>query len=113
MNDAGARLRALLKARIAVIDGAMGTLMQAHGLSEADYRGARFADHPRDLKGCADVLCLTRLDVVQADHRQYLEAGADIIETNTFNAQAISLADYDLGPHVYDINVAAARAARA
>jgi 5-methyltetrahydrofolate--homocysteine methyltransferase len=111
-TDSAARLRALLGERIAVIDGAMGTLMQAHGLGEADYRGQRFAAHPRDLKGCADVLCLTRPDVVEAAHRQYLDAGADIIETNTFNAQAVSLADYELGPHVYDINVAAAQAAR-
>ena len=108
-----ARLKSLISERIVVIDGAMGTLMQAHGLTEADYRGERFGSHPRDLKGCADVLCVTRPDVVQAAHRQYLEAGADVVETNTFNAQAISLADYELGPHVYDINVAGARAARA
>jgi 5-methyltetrahydrofolate--homocysteine methyltransferase len=111
-TDSTARLRALLARRIAVIDGAMGTLMQAHGLSEADYRGTRFASHHKDLKNCGDVLCLTRPDVVEAAHRQYLDAGADIIETNTFNAQAVSLADYDLGAHVYDLNVAAAQAAR-
>src|SRR5262245_55134521 len=111
-TDSAARLKALLARRIAVIDGAMATLMQARGLSEADYRGTRFASHHKDLKNCGDVLCLTRPDVVEAAHRQYLDAGADIIETNTFNAQAISLADYDLGAHVYDLNVAAAQAAR-
>ncbi|HEV3485095.1 MAG TPA: homocysteine S-methyltransferase family protein, partial [Vicinamibacterales bacterium] len=106
--DRSQELRRLLTRRILVLDGAMGTMIQRHQLAEADYRGARFADHPRDLKGAADVLNLTRPEVIEQIHREYLEAGSDIIETNTFNAQAISMADYGLEPHVYDINVAAA-----
>ena len=101
-----------LRKRILIIDGAMGTMIQRHKLDEAAYRGKLFADHPRDLKGAADVLSLTRPDVIEGIHRAYLEAGADIIETNTFNAQAISMADYGLEPFVYDMNVASARIAR-
>jgi 5-methyltetrahydrofolate--homocysteine methyltransferase len=110
--DRTAELRALLERRILIIDGAMGTMIQRYGLEEADYRGERYANHPRDLRGAADVLNLTRPEIIEEVHRQYLEAGADIIETNTFNAQAISLADYGLEPDVYEINVAGARAAR-
>jgi 5-methyltetrahydrofolate--homocysteine methyltransferase len=105
-------LRALLTRRILVLDGAMGTQIQRYGLEEADYRGEAFASHPRDLKGAADVLCLTRPDIIEEIHRRYLESGSDIIETNTFNAQAISFADYGLEPHVYAINKAAAELAR-
>jgi 5-methyltetrahydrofolate--homocysteine methyltransferase len=105
-------LRRILEQRIVVIDGAMGTMIQRYGLDEAAYRGQLFADHPRDLKGAADVLCLTRPEVIDEVHRAYLEAGADIIETNTFNAQAISFEDYALEPFVYDINRAAAQIAR-
>jgi 5-methyltetrahydrofolate--homocysteine methyltransferase len=105
-------LRRILEQRIVVIDGAMGTMIQRYGLDEAAYRGQLFADHPRDLKGAADVLCLTRPQVIDEVHRAYLEAGADIIETNTFNAQAISFEDYALEPFVYDINRAAAQIAR-
>ena len=105
-------LRRILEQRIVVIDGAMGTMIQRYGLDEAAYRGQLFADHPRDLKGAADVLCLTRPEVIEEVHRAYLEAGADIIETNTFNAQAISFEDYALEPFVYDINRAAALIAR-
>ncbi len=101
-----------LTQRILIIDGAMGTMIQRHRLDEAGYRGAQFAAHPRDLKGAADVLCLTKPDVIEGIHREYLDAGADIIETNTFNAQAISMADYGLESFVYDINLAAARIAR-
>jgi 5-methyltetrahydrofolate--homocysteine methyltransferase len=101
-----------LKRRILIIDGAMGTMIQRYKLDESAYRGSRFANHPRDLKGAADVLCLTRPQVIEEIHRAYLEAGADIIETNTFNAQAISMADYGLEPYIYEINVAAARIAR-
>ena len=110
--DRSAELHRILEQRIVVIDGAMGTMIQRYGLDEAAYRGQLFADHPRDLKGAADVLCLTRPEVIAEVHRAYLEAGADIIETNTFNAQAISLEDYGLGPFVYDINRAAAQIAR-
>ncbi len=96
-----------------ILDGAMGTMIQRRKLQEADFRGARFASHPIDLKGNSDVLVLTRPDVIAGIHREYLDAGADIIETNTFNAQAVSQADYALEPYVYEINVAAARIARA
>ena len=106
-----AALRALLAERIAVIDGAMGTMIQAHRLDEAGYRGARFRDHPVDVKGANDLLALTRPDIVAEIHRRYLEAGADIIETNTFNANAVSMADYRLEPHVAEMNREAARIA--
>src|SRR5207237_3459080 len=101
-----------LKQRILIIDGAMGTMIQRYRLEEAAYRGARFADHPRDLKGNNDLLCLTRPDIIEEIHRQYLEAGADIIETNTFNAQAISMADYALESVCYEINFEAAKIAK-
>ncbi len=106
-------LRALLAKRILVLDGAMGTMIQSYGLEERDFRGERFAKHPKPLTGDNDVLSLTRPDVIGAIHRAYLEAGADILETNTFNATAISQADYGLENVVRDINVAAARIARA
>ncbi|HSB64789.1 MAG TPA: methionine synthase [Thermoanaerobaculia bacterium] len=109
---AEARLRALLHERIAILDGAMGTMIQREKLDEAGYRGARFLDHPKDLKGANDLLVLTQPAIVEGIHRQYLEAGADIVETNTFNAQAISLADYGLESFAYELNVAAARVAR-
>src|SRR4051812_46734594 len=105
-------LRELLSRRVLVIDGAMGTMIQREKLSEADYRGERFRDHPVDLKGMNDLLCLTKPEVVQKIHRQYLDAGADIIETNTFNAVTIALADYRLESYAYEINLAAARVAR-
>ncbi len=101
-----------LQQRILVIDGAMGTMIQRYKLSESDYRGSRFSDWPSDLKGNNDLLCLTRPDIIRSIHLQYLEAGADIIETNTFNAQAISLADYDMSALAYELNIAAARCAR-
>lgn len=105
-------IRKELQQRILIIDGAMGTMIQRHHLQEADYRGARFADWPSDLKGNNDLLCLTQPDIVEGIHRQYLEAGADIIETNTFNAQRISLADYNMEALAREINVAAAQIAR-
>src|SRR5688572_12061033 len=105
-------LRRLLTQRILVLDGAMGTMIQRYQLQEADFRGERFANHPRDLKGANDLLCITRPDVIEEIHRSYLEAGSDIIETNTFNAQAISMADYALEPYCYEINLEAARIAR-
>ena len=106
-------LDALLSERLLILDGAMGTMIQRRKLQEADFRGDRFAAHPRDLKGNSDVLVLTQPDVIGAIHREYLAAGADIIETNSFNAQAISQADYDLESCAYEINVEAARIARA
>jgi 5-methyltetrahydrofolate--homocysteine methyltransferase len=107
-----ARLPELVARRILVLDGAMGTMLQAHRLTEADFRGERFADHPRDLRGDNDLLVLTRPDVVAAVHRAYLDAGADIIETNTFNANRISQADYGLAHLARELNEAAARLAR-
>ncbi len=98
--------------RILVLDGAMGTMIQQYGLTEEDFRGGRFRDIPGQLKGCNDVLCLTRPDVIEEIHRKYLEAGADIIETNTFNATTVSMADYHLQPFCREINLEAARLAR-
>lgn len=101
-----------LQERILIIDGAMGTMVQRHKLQEADYRGERFKDWSYDVKGNNDLLVLTRPDIIKGIHRQYLEAGADIIETDTFNAQKISLADYHMEELAYEINVAAAKIAR-
>jgi 5-methyltetrahydrofolate--homocysteine methyltransferase len=102
----------LVRQRIAILDGAMGTMIQKLGLDEAAYRGGQFAAHPRDLKGCNDLLCVTQPEAIAAIHREYLEAGADILSTNTFNANRVSLADYDLCDRVREINLAAARCAR-
>jgi len=105
-------LRQHLSDRILVLDGAMGTMIQSYGLSEDDFRGRRFANHSRALQGANDVIALTRPDVVREIHRAYAEAGADLLETNTFNATRVSLADYDLEHHAREINVEAARLAR-
>src|ERR1700760_319960 len=102
----------VLKERILIIDGAMGTMIQRHKLQEADYRGERFKDWASDLKGNNDLLSLTQPDIIEGIHREYLDAGADILETNTFNAQAISLADYDMQHLAYELNVVAARLAK-
>ncbi|HSU28895.1 MAG TPA: homocysteine S-methyltransferase family protein [Chitinophagaceae bacterium] len=101
-----------LKERILIIDGAMGTMIQQHKLKEEDYRGDRFADWPSDLKGNNDLLSITRPDIIKDIHLQYLAAGADIIETNTFNAQRISLADYHMEELAYEMNLCAARVAK-
>ncbi len=98
--------------RILVLDGAMGTMIQQYQLREEDFRGARFAQHPKELKGCNDVLSLTAPFVIRDIHRKYLKAGADIIETNTFNAQRISMGDYGLADHCREINLAAVKIAR-
>ena len=114
-QDLGPRYAELvreLERRILVIDGAMGTLLQAHGLSEDDYRGERLRGWPKDVKGNHELLNLSRPDLVVAAHREYLAAGADIVETNTFNANRISQADYGTEALVHDLNLAAARAAR-
>jgi 5-methyltetrahydrofolate--homocysteine methyltransferase len=111
--DATAELRALLEQRILVLDGAMGTAIQRNRPDEAGYRGERFADWPSDVQGNNDLLSITAPDVISAIHREYLEAGADLIETNTFNATRISLADYGMGDLARELNVAAARLARA
>jgi 5-methyltetrahydrofolate--homocysteine methyltransferase len=113
MTGTRATLERLLAARILVLDGAMGTMIQRRQLSEADFRGERFRNHGHDLKGDLDVLALTRPDVISEIHHQYLEAGADIIETNTFNSTAIVQADYGLEAIAYELNVAAAKLARA
>ncbi len=112
MNSTESRLRELLGREILIIDGAMGTMVQRYKLQEEDYRGDRFKDWHSDVKGNNDLLCLTRPDIVKAIHKEYLNAGANIIETNTFNAQVISLADYDMQALAYEINVAAATLAR-
>jgi len=110
--DRSALLESLIRQRILVLDGAMGTMIQAYKLGEAEYRGARFKDHARDLKGNNDLLVLTQPDIVREIHRAYLEAGADIVETNSFNATRISQADYGTESHAYEINREAARLAR-
>ncbi|HKQ61835.1 MAG TPA: methionine synthase [Candidatus Polarisedimenticolaceae bacterium] len=104
-------LERLLAERILVLDGAMGTMIQRCGLGESEFRGEQFRDHPRELKGCNDLLSLTQPRVIEEIHRQYFAAGADIVETNTFNAQAISLADYGLEQQAFAINRAAAELA--
>ena len=98
--------------RVLLLDGAMGTMIQQYCLREEDYRGCQFAQHPSALKGCNDVLSLTAPFIIRTIHRKYLEAGSDIIETNTFNAQRISMGDYGLADYCRDINLAAARLAR-
>jgi 5-methyltetrahydrofolate--homocysteine methyltransferase len=107
-----AALPQILAQRIAVIDGAMGTMIQRYKLTEADYRGERFREHAKDLKGNNDLLVLTRPDVIREIHEGYLQAGADIIETNTFGATAVAQEDYDLAPLAREMNVAAARIAK-
>jgi 5-methyltetrahydrofolate--homocysteine methyltransferase len=111
--DATAELTQALRRRILVMDGAMGTLIQRHELAEADYRGARFADWGQDLKGNNDLLTITQPQIIAGIHRAYLDAGSDIVETNTFNANRISLADYGMSDLAYELNLAAAMLARA
>ena len=112
-RDVLKQLDDLLAKRILVLDGAMGTMIQRHPLTEADFRGARLAAHGRELRGNNDVLVLTRPDLIAGIHRQYLEAGSDIIETNTFSSSAIAQADYGLEALVYELNVEGARLAKA
>src|SRR5687768_13626934 len=104
-------LAAALARRILVLDGAMGTMIQRHRLDETNFRGERFKTHPRDLKGDNDLLVLVRPDVIAGIHDAYLEAGSDIIETNTFNSNRIAQSDYGLEPIVYELNVEGARLA--
>ena len=105
-------LTTLLARRILILDGAMGTMIQKYKLEEADYRGQRFADHPGSLKGNNDLLTLTRPDIIAAIHGAYLDAGADIIETNTFNSTSIAMADYQMEELAYELNRAGAALAR-
>ena len=107
-----ATLKQLIDERVLILDGAMGTMIQRYNLSEQDFRGERFAEMPGQMKGNNDLLCLTRPDVIKDIHHKYLEAGADIIETNTFNAQRISMADYHMQDLCREINLAAAGLAR-
>ena len=102
----------LLENRILVLDGAMGTMIQQHKLNEQDFRGARFKDHPYDLKGNNDLLSITQPEIIKEIHRAYFEAGADIVETNTFNANPISQADYHTEEFAYEINFESAKIAK-
>ena len=105
-------LKSLIKRRIVVLDGAMGTMIQQHKLEESDFRGTQFANHSCDVKGNNDLLAITQPDLIASIHQQYIEAGADIIETNTFNSNAISMADYEMENLSAEINYAAAKLAR-
>ncbi len=113
MTDVRTTLTNLLATRILILDGAMGTMVQRHKPTEADFRGERFRSHSRDLKGNNDLLVLTRPDIIGSIHRQYLEAGSDIIETNTFSSTAIAQADYGLESVVYELNLEGAKLAKA
>ena len=106
------KIEDILKERILVLDGAMGTMIQRHNLTEEDFRGERFKDHPHILKGNNDILSITRPDIIKDIHRQYFEAGADIAETNTFSATTIAQADYKLEDAVYDLNFQSAKIAK-
>ena len=110
--DATAELSAALRDRLLILDGAMGTMIQRHKFTESHYRGERFKDWPSDVQGNNDLLTLTQPEVISSIHRDYLVAGADLIETNTFNAQVISLADYGMEELAYELNFEAARLAR-
>ena len=111
-NERIAKLPELLQQRIVLLDGAMGTMIQRYKLTEADYRGQRFLKHGKDLKNNSDLLCLTKPEIIQDIHRQYFEAGADIVETNTFNSTSVSLSDYNLQELVAELNREGARIAR-
>ncbi|MEL6591995.1 MAG: homocysteine S-methyltransferase family protein, partial [Bacteroidota bacterium] len=110
--DKQAQLQALLAERILVMDGAMGTMIQRYKLQEDDYRGERFKDHPKPQKGNNDLLSLTRPDIIKAIHAQYLDAGSDIIETNTFSATRVAMGDYGMEDEVVNMNLASAQIAR-
>ena len=105
-------IKEILQERILVLDGAMGTMIQRYHLEENDFRGTRFANHSKDLKGNNDLLNITRPDVIEAIHKEYLEVGSDIIETNTFSSNAISMADYDMQDLIYELNLEGAKIAR-
>jgi len=112
VNERAEALKRLAATRILVLDGAMGTMIQRLKLTEADFRGERFKDWPRDLKGNNDLLILTKPDAVEAIHREYFEAGADIVETNTFSSTTIAQADYGMEALAYELNYEGARIAR-
>ena len=115
MTDRQNRIEQLyeaLKNRILILDGAMGTMIQGYKLSEEDYRGTRFADHASDVKGNNDLLSITQPDIIKEIHDQYLDAGADILGTNTFNSTVVSQADYNMEELVYELNFESAKLAR-
>jgi 5-methyltetrahydrofolate--homocysteine methyltransferase len=112
MTEKTSQLEQALQERILILDGAMGTMIQSYKLEEADYRGERFIDHPSDLKGNNDLLSITRPDIIKAIHAAYFDAGADIVETNTFNSTSIAMADYQMEDLVYELNKAGASIAR-
>src|ERR1700675_5154611 len=105
-------IKSALESRILIIDGAMGTMIQRYKLEEGDYRGERFKDWASDVKGNNDLLSITRPEIIGAIHLEYLEAGADIIETNTYSSTAIAQADYNMQSLAYELNVASAKVAR-
>ena len=105
-------IRECLNERILIIDGAMGTMIQRYNLEEKDFRGERFKDWHKDVKGNNDLLSITQPQIIEAIHKEYLKAGADIIETNTFSSTSIAQADYDMQSLAYELNVAAAKCAR-
>src|SRR5918992_4250161 len=107
------QLENALRSRIVMLDGAMGTMIQTYKLDEADYRGERFQDHPHDLRGNNDLLVLSQPGIIREIHEQYLAAGADVIETNTFNSTSIAQADYQMEELVRELNLEAAKLARA
>src|ERR1700748_547978 len=111
-TDTRTLLQQLLTERILVLDGAMGTMVHALKFSEQDYRGSRFATHTKDLKNFIDILAMTQPEAIETIHRQYLEAGADIIETNTFGATRVAMADFELQSQVRELNLAAVAGAR-
>jgi 5-methyltetrahydrofolate--homocysteine methyltransferase len=106
------KVKKIFNNRIMILDGAMGTMVQSYQLSEADFRGDRFKDHSCDVNGNNDLLCLSRPDVVGEIHKAYFDSGADIVETNTFNANAISQADYSMEDLAYEINLEASKIAK-
>ena len=105
-------IKQLLKERIMVLDGAMGTMIQCYTLTEDDFRGEQFKNHPSNLKGNNDLLSITRPDTIKAIHKEYLDAGADIIETNTFSGTSIAQADYSLESAVYELNLQSSKIAK-
>jgi len=111
-SDLFVNLKEILKNRILVIDGAMGTMIQRYNLTEADYRGTRFANFHLDVKGNNDLLSITQPDIISAIHKEYLEAGADILETNTFSANRVSMADYDMQELIFELNFESAKIAK-
>ena len=113
MTSIKQQLQDILAKRIMLIDGAMGTMIQTYKLTEEDYRGERFKNFEHSVKGNNDLLVLTQPQIISAIHEQFLEAGADILETNTFNAQAISMEDYKMTDLVYEMNLEAAKIAKA